>query len=126
MKILVDQNLPVSLVERLAAAGHDAVHTAGLGLESASDLEVFRVCIAQGRVLVTADKKLTKFLAATGAMGPSVVVVRGFARGSDVAATLAANLGAINEAIAGQGPAVFSVSSGKPIRVELLPLGRID
>ena len=78
MRRLVDQNLPRSLVTRLAQAGHDSVHASDLGLEKAVDPDVFSACIDQERVLVTADKKLTKFLAASNATTPSVVVVRGF------------------------------------------------
>ncbi|MDR1186338.1 MAG: DUF5615 family PIN-like protein [Bifidobacteriaceae bacterium] len=126
MRILVDQNLSPALAERLVAVGHDAVHTASLGLEKATDPEVFGVCLAQGRVLITADKKLTKFLAATRATGPSVIVVRGFGYGRDAAAAMSANLSLVERTIAERGPAVFSVWPGRPIRVELLPIGLAD
>jgi predicted nuclease of predicted toxin-antitoxin system len=78
VRLLVDQNLPRSLITQLAEASHDCVHASDLGLEKAADPDVFSACIEQERVLVTADKKLTKFLAASNAPGPSVVIVRGF------------------------------------------------
>lgn len=123
MRILVDQNLPAASVPGLAAAGHDAVHTTQLGLERATDPEIFEVCRAQSRVLVTADKKLTKYLHETGATAPSVVIIRGFTTGAAAVFALVANLGLIDGVIAERGAAVFSLAPDKPIRVELLPLG---
>lgn len=80
MRPLIDQNLPRSLATRLAFARHDAVHTSDEGLEMATDPVVFAACINQNRILVTGNKKLTKFLAASGALAPTVIIVRGFGR----------------------------------------------
>lgn len=100
MRILVDQNLPRSLATRLAFAGHDALHTSDEGLERATDPVVFTACINQDRVLVTGDKKLTKFLAASSAVAPSVLVVRGFGGPiEEVAHALIANLPLVDETI---------------------------
>lgn len=124
MKLLVDENLPRSLVDRLEDSGHRAVHTRDLGLEQASDPEVFAVCAEQMRVLVTGDKKLTKFLAVSNAMAPSVIVVRGFGGPvAEVADALIANLDLVAETIELRGNAVFSVGVDRPTRVQLLPLG---
>lgn len=124
MRLLVDQNLPRSLATRLAQAGHDCVHASDLGLEKAADPEVFSVCVDQERVLVTADKKLTKFLASSNATAPSVVTVRGFGGpASDVADALVSALGLIAETIQDRGHGVFSVGPARPTRVQLLPLG---
>jgi predicted nuclease of predicted toxin-antitoxin system len=124
VRLLVDQNLPRSLLPHLSEAGHDAVHTADLGLERASDPEVFGACVDDDRVLLTGDKKLTKFLAGAGAVSPSVVVVRGF--GGPVEAlvgALIANLDLVDDTRAARGEAVFSVAPDRPTRVQLLPLG---
>ena len=59
MKLLVDQNLSLSLVDQLASAGHEANHTTTVGLASASDPAIFEWCRENDAVLVTADKKLT-------------------------------------------------------------------
>lgn len=127
MKLLVDQNLPRSLATRLAEDGHDAVHTSDVSLERATDPEIFDVCVAEGRVLVTDDKKLTKFLAASNATAPSVVIVRGFGGPfNEVAETLVANLGLVAETIDNRGEAVFSVAPDRPTRVQLLPLGQLE
>lgn len=81
------------------------------------------MCRAEERILVTADKKLTKFLAATRATGPSILVLREFSRGVDLAEVVLANLESVEKVLSVHGAAVFSFAPEKPIRVELLPLG---
>lgn len=76
-------------------------------------------------LLITADKKLTKFLASAGADCPSVLVTRE-TRTVPVertAAILAANLPQIERVVVERGNALFSLTPGRPIRAELLPLG---
>ncbi len=57
--------------------GTTTVHASDQGLEQPTD-PVVKACVDAGRVLVTGDKKLTKFLAASNALAPSDVIVRGF------------------------------------------------
>jgi predicted nuclease of predicted toxin-antitoxin system len=88
---------------------------------------VFEVCRQQSRVLVTADKKLTKFLAAAHALSPSVLILR--AHDGDhgvVVRELIAGIEAIERTVSARGPAVFSIRPGGPMRVELLPLGAVE
>ncbi|MEM9041440.1 MAG: DUF5615 family PIN-like protein [Actinomycetota bacterium] len=123
MKLLVDQNLSPSLVDQFASVGHDAFHTATVGLASASDAAILEWCRENAAALVTADKKLTKFLAVEQAADPAIVIVRGYlldveSRASD----LIASLPAIEEIVTSRGPAIFSVSPDRPIRAQLLPL----
>jgi hypothetical protein len=93
-------------------------------MERASDPEIFERCCAEGRTLVTADKKLTKCLASSGANCPSVVIVRDVRalRAGDLSGLLLANLASIESVIAEQGNAVFVIAPAKPIRATLLPL----
>ena len=53
MRLLLDANLSPRLAEPLAAAGHDVVHVADVGLLRATDVEIVRWCVAQRRVAVT-------------------------------------------------------------------------
>ena len=123
MRLLVDQNLSTSLVDQLASAGHDVFHTASVGLASASDPAIFEWCRENGAALVTADKKLTKFLAAEQAAEPAVVIVRDYLLDVErLASDLVASLPVIDETVTSRGPAVFSVSPDRPIRAQLLPL----
>lgn len=123
MRLLLDQNPPYPVA---AALAHDCdvVHTEDVALQQVTDPEIFSYCITTERVLVTADKKLTKFLASTRAIAPSVVILRGFPPHKDVLATaLLRHLPQIGEAIATVGDAVFSVAPDRPVRVQRLPLG---
>ena len=123
MKLLVDQNLSPSLVDQLASAGYDAQHTGALGMDRASDPVIFEWCRNNDAVLVTADRKLTKFLAAERAADPTVVIARGYLLDVDrLASDLIVSLPLIEETLTSRGPAVFSVSPDRPIRAQLLPL----
>lgn len=123
MKLLVDQNLNPLLVDRLASAGHEVNHTTAVGLASASGPAIFEWCRENDAVLVTADKKLTKFLAAEQAADPAVVIVRGYLLDVEsLASDLVASLPMIEETLISRGPAIFSVSQARPIRAQLLPL----
>jgi predicted nuclease of predicted toxin-antitoxin system len=124
MRILVDQNLPLSVLGPLLEAGHDVVHTSCGGLSRATDPEIFEACRAEDRVLVTADKRLVKYLVDEQATDPSIIIARGFVSGLDVADALVDNLQAIDDVIATRGDGVFSMVKDKPTRVTLLPIGR--
>lgn len=123
MRLLLDQNLPYSVTKALAA-DFDVIHTEDVALQQVTDAEIFSYCVATARVLVTADKKLTKFLASSRATAPSVVILRGFVPHKDVLAdTLLRHLPQIGEAIDLIGDAVFSIAPDRPVRVQRLPLG---
>lgn len=125
MRVLVDQNLTIRLVDALVLAGHDALHISALGMHAAPDQEVFQICREQGRVLFTSDKRLTKYLAAERAADPSVVVVREVVRAVDVIGLVLARVDDISRTIGERGQGVFSLAPDKPTRVELLPLGSL-
>lgn len=74
--LLLDANLPPSLVGRLAATGVVAVHAGELGLGDASDDTIVAHSRARGDVLVTHDLDFSRILAATGEVTPSVIVLR--------------------------------------------------
>lgn len=126
MRALIDQNLPARFAERMVEAGHDAVHAEVLGLARARDPEIFAACRDQGRVLVTYDKKLTKFLAETKAASPSVLIIRNAPRPTAAIELVLASAGLVEQTIAAKGQAVFSIAPERPIRVELLPLGSVN
>jgi predicted nuclease of predicted toxin-antitoxin system len=122
----VDQNLPRSLVPLLESAGHDVVHTEDAKLAKASDPQIMTWCCTEQRVLITADKKLTKYFVSLDTTCPSVVVTRDLRviSADQVGAFLIANLPQVGATIVDRGNAVFTISPGRPIRAELLPLGQ--
>ena len=56
MKIKVDENIGRSGVDLLKQAGHDVMTVSGQGLAGAPDETIFRVCVSEGRVLITLDR----------------------------------------------------------------------
>jgi len=56
VKFLVDNQLPAKLAKLLAARGHDACHVLDVGLDEASDTEIWKYAAANGRVLITKDE----------------------------------------------------------------------
>lgn len=123
MKFLVDQNLPATLATRLTSRGHLAEHTSTLGMERSLDEDIFRWCRDHDAVLLTADKRLTKYLATQRATSPTVVIFRDYLL--DVAqleADLVASVDAIQNALAQDSHAVFSMAPQRPTRAQLLPL----
>lgn len=57
MRILVDENLPRSLAERLRRAGHDAVDLRELGRAGSADPEVMALANGDRRLLVSANHR---------------------------------------------------------------------
>ncbi len=55
MKLLIDENLSPTLVQRLASAGVPAVHVAHCGLSGATDLVVWRYAYEHDLVVVTSN-----------------------------------------------------------------------
>ena len=55
MKILVDENLPRTLVSWLSARGHEATHVVDVGLSRASDAHVWSAALAQNVAILTRD-----------------------------------------------------------------------
>lgn len=123
MKFLVDQNLPSTLAVRLAAEGHDAQHTSDLGMERARDEDIFEWCRQNDAVLLTADKRLTKYLATQHAASPSVVIFRDYLLDfTQLETDLLTDVEAIEPTIVNDGHAVFSTGPDRPTRAQLLPL----
>jgi predicted nuclease of predicted toxin-antitoxin system len=76
MKLLLDQGLPRSAVDRLREAGVDAIHVGDIGMASASDDAIIERARAEGWVVVTLDADFHMLIALSGASQPSVVRIR--------------------------------------------------
>ena len=74
--LLLDANLPPSLVHRLAATGVVAIHVRQLALADASDEQIVEHARKRGEVLVTHDLDFSRILVASGETTPSVIVLR--------------------------------------------------
>jgi len=120
MKFLADMGVPLSTVQALREAGHDAAHLRELGLNRLPDPAVFAKGFAEGRVVLTFDLDFSDLLAQTNQRLPSVIIFRlRDARPTSVTPRLlSVLLGAAAELEKG---AVIIVKDGH-YRIRLLPL----
>jgi predicted nuclease of predicted toxin-antitoxin system len=72
---LVDAQLPPLLAEALRQAGCEAVHVIDLGLQAATDQQIWDEAISRSAVLVTKDRDFALRRAATND-GPAILWVR--------------------------------------------------
>lgn len=68
--------VPRSVVEKLRAGGHDAVHLREQGLHRYADERVLAKAEAEQRILLTFDLDFGELLALSGGRAPSVVLFR--------------------------------------------------
>ena len=76
MKILIDMNLSPDWCRWLAERGIQAVHWSTVGDPKAPDTEVLSWARVNGHIVLTHDLDFGAILAATGALSPSVVLLR--------------------------------------------------
>lgn len=122
MMLILDQGLPRSAVQHLAAVGVPAEHVGDLGMAAAADGDILEAARQRQAVVVTLDADFHQLLAAERATTPSVVRIRieGL-KGEQLAAILTQVIAVASvELLAG---AVVSVTVGR-IRVRSLPIGR--
>lgn len=74
MKFLIDQNLPIGLLDVLKAFGHEASHVKQLDLSTASDQHIWATALSLGAVIVSKDSDFISF--ARGATGGALVRLR--------------------------------------------------
>ncbi len=70
MKILLDENVSVELINKLRDAGHVVNDTISLGLAGAEDQWVLTRAVREGAIILTSDKKFGCFLQFPGENNP--------------------------------------------------------
>ncbi len=120
MRLLIDESLSTQIALALRADGHDAVHVGDRGLLGASDEAVLGRARREDRVLISADTDFGRLLAVRGAIGPSVVLLRGQShRPVDQARLLGDALPQVQEQLE-EGAIV--VVTGRLVRIRTLPI----
>ncbi|WP_395945436.1 DUF5615 family PIN-like protein [Brevundimonas sp.] len=56
MKFLIDQNLPVRLVDIISAFDHEVAHVKLIGMAAAGDAKIWALAGSQGMIVVSKDK----------------------------------------------------------------------
>lgn len=75
MRSLVDAQLPIALARWLVSNGFEADHVSDLGLQTASDTEIWNSAIANAAIVVTKDEDFAQ-RRIFSQLGPAVVWVR--------------------------------------------------
>jgi predicted nuclease of predicted toxin-antitoxin system len=80
VKFLVDNQLPSALAKLLSSKGHDASHVFDLGLDSATDTEIWTFAEANSCVLITKDEDFARRASKRNASVQVIWVRRGNCR----------------------------------------------
>ncbi|PYE28646.1 putative nuclease of predicted toxin-antitoxin system [Rhizobium sp. PP-CC-3A-592] len=75
MRFLVDAQLPPALARWLSALGHESLHVADIGMQSASDRAIWDLAEKDGWLIITKDEDFAQRKTLT-ASGPQVVWLR--------------------------------------------------
>ncbi len=121
MRFLIDNALSPVVAIELNRAGHDAVHVRDLGMQAASDEEIFDRARTEERVVVSADTDFGTLLAARKEISPSVILFRHGSqhRPADQAALLKNNLPQLVSAL--EDGSIVVIEPDR-IRIRALPL----
>ena len=121
MKFIIDNAISPVVAELLQKLGYDAIHVRDIGLQSASDSEIFKSAEDQNRVIISADTDFGTLLALWNKPRPSVIFFRHDSdhRPKHQFALLKANLPNITQALE---TGSIIVIEKKRIRIRSLPI----
>jgi predicted nuclease of predicted toxin-antitoxin system len=77
VKLKLDENIDARLARVLRGAGHDAVTVREQDLHGTDDIDLYQICIAESRALVTLDLDFSNVLRYAPERTPGLVVLRG-------------------------------------------------
>ena len=119
--LLLDQGLPRSTVQHLAALGVASQHVGDLGMAAATDAAILAFALQHHLTVVTLDADFHAALALSGAQAPSVIRIRIEGLDGPHAAALLSHVLHASAAELAAG-AMVSVTPPNHIRVRRLPV----
>jgi predicted nuclease of predicted toxin-antitoxin system len=121
LRFLLDENLSPRLDELLSGAGHDTLHVRDLGLLRSTDRVILDRASAEGRTVISADTDFGQLLAVSGALLPSVILLRreDDRHASNQAALVLANL---DQVLADLEAGAIVVLEATRVRIRRLPV----
>jgi predicted nuclease of predicted toxin-antitoxin system len=121
VRFLIDQALSPAVAIELNRVGHDAIHVRELGMQAASDQQIFDHAAQDDRVVVSADTDFGTLLALRKETSPSVILFRHGSqhRPADQATLLKANLPQLAGAL--ETGSIVVIQPDR-IRIRALPL----
>ena len=100
MKFIVDAQLPRRLVNELAAAGHEVVHTLDLPLGNRTpDYEIATLAAREQRVVITKDSDFVTMFLLRGIPPKLLLISTGNISNDALSSLLAKNLSALEKAL---------------------------
>jgi len=121
MSLLLDQGLPRSTVQHLAALGIASSHVGDLGMAKSPDSVILAYAVQHGLTVVTFDADFHAVLATTSATKPSVIRIRIEGLKGDAVAQILHLVLTVAAAEIAAGSLV-SVTPPNLVRVRLLPV----
>lgn len=121
MRLLIDNALSPRLTEGLRDVGHDVVHVRDIGLQSATDDEIFDAAANDDRVVVSEDTDFGTLLSLRDSAKPSVILLRHMPdrSASALLGILRANIPTVEAEL--ESGALVVIEPGR-IRVRRLPM----
>jgi len=119
VRFLIDNALSPALADLLRDAGHDARHVREIGLQHATDEEIFKLATVEDLILVSADTDFATLLATRSAPKPSLMLFRGEGsrRPEALATVILANVDQLMDALEAGCIVTF-----EPSRLRIRPL----
>ncbi|KJS03329.1 MAG: hypothetical protein VR68_01610 [Peptococcaceae bacterium BRH_c4a] len=76
MKIKIDENLPINVVDLFRSDGHDVESVYSENIQGCSDQILMRKCQEEGRVIITLDYDFSNIIAYPPEKSEGVIVLR--------------------------------------------------
>lgn len=77
MKFLIDMPLSPDLAVWLNTRGHDAIHAANLGFDTAPDDVILEYAVKEDRIVITADLDFPRLFSLAELSSPGLILFRG-------------------------------------------------